>query len=163
HRAVGGLESNAIALMVEPLERRLLLRAEPDGNRLPVLAGLLMAQDDDVAVVDQRVDHRQALDPQRKETVRLAPEQVGADLDLLGRLIQDDVVEDRDRCTGGDLPNDGHPRDVARARAVYQLDAARNVPIAANEIALLQDIEVIIDHARRGHVKLALNFADRRW
>ena len=81
HRHVRRLQTHSFALVVEALERGLPLVLQPDRDRVAVFTRLLLAQDDDVAIVDERINHRVSLDPQRKEPIRASAEHVGSQFD----------------------------------------------------------------------------------
>src|SRR5690606_11987839 len=158
---IRGLQPNAGAFVIEALAGRLLLGSEPHRHRLPVLAGLLMAEDDDVSVVDERVDHRHPLYPQREEPVGARADQIAADVDGLRRLVDHDVIEDWNRLTGGDLPDHRDLNDIAhRYGTVDQFDPARDVAVAADQIPLLQDVEVVVHNTRGRNIKIPLNLAN---
>src|SRR5579884_3612642 len=164
HRHVGRLQADAIALAVEPLQRRLLLVLQPDRDGLTVLARLLAPQKDDIPVVDEGVHHRVALDAQREEIAAAVRHQIAAQLDRLRGVAPFEVAGDGDRETGGDL-TDHRDADnvVVCVRSADQLDAARDIAVAADEAALLEDLEVVIHDARRRDAQLVLDVADRRW
>src|SRR5438105_4583668 len=98
HLAVGGLQPDAIALLIEALEGRGVVLEDGDHD-LPVACGLLGLDDDVIAVVDVVLDHRLPADPEyervvprrelRRKRHRLGPVLVGLDR-LPGRDLADD-------------------------------------------------------------------------
>ena len=84
HGYIRGLKPNAGTFEVDLFERRLFLLSQPDRDRFAVLAGLLPAKQHDVAIVDQGVNHRVSLDPEREEIAAVVWNKIAAQFDHLG-------------------------------------------------------------------------------
>src|SRR6476469_9376728 len=103
HGDIGRLESHAIVLVIELLERRFLFVLEPNGNGVAVFTGLLMAEQDDIPIVDERIDHRMSLDSQCEEIAAAVGNELGAQLDRLAGLGALQMLRQRDWQSGGKL------------------------------------------------------------
>ena len=57
HLGVGGLKPDPIRLSVEALERDFPLGLKPGGDHVAIVGGGHVLEEDDVAVVDEGVDH----------------------------------------------------------------------------------------------------------
>src|SRR6266508_2656169 len=86
HRLVSGLQADTVSLSIEFLQRGFLLILEPRGNHLPVVRGVCGLHQDNIAVVDQGVDHRVALNAQRVDIAPI-PEHIGCHLDRLRAIV----------------------------------------------------------------------------
>ena len=89
--------------------------------------------------------------------------QIGSQLDRFGHVRAFEIARDGNRQTGGNLADhrDGH-HVAATDTSVHQLDAARNLAVAADETASLERFEVVVDDAGRRDVELGLDVTDGR-
>ena len=62
--AVSRLQADHVALAIVPLERGLFLSLEPSNNRGAIVNNRALLDQNDVAVVDEILDHRCALHPE---------------------------------------------------------------------------------------------------
>ena len=124
----------------------------------PSSAGAGRLHDDEVAVVDQRVDHRGALDAQG-EDVLLAARHLVRHLDVFLEVLLAPGLggRHRDRLAGGDLADDRHG---AHARAADELDGARDLTVAADVAEALQRLEVVVDDGGGADAAAVLDVAD---
>src|SRR4051812_26479400 len=77
HRHIRGLETDAAALAVEALQGRLAFGLQPDSDGFAVVRRQLRLEDDEIAVVNERVHHRVPADAEREEAVGTARQHRG--------------------------------------------------------------------------------------
>src|SRR5215212_706910 len=161
HRGVRGLESDPVALSVQPLQgrgaaRRRLLAHQQRYHDVAVLGRLLGTNHHQVAVVDQILDHRLALDLERVAAVRHRPDaHLQEIVVLLHRL---------DRLTSGNPPHDRDP-DGGRSGGRHLPDhaePARDFAVAADQPAPFERPQVVVDHRRRRDADRLPDLADAR-
>src|SRR5579883_754979 len=159
HLAVGRLQPDLVLLAVEPLERRLRVGAagvqQVSHHHVAVLGRGRGLHDHDVAVVDQRVDHRLAAHLQR---VRLAGREVARHRHEF--VLAVDRLDGR---TGGYSPEQRHlPQLAFRLHGRGQAQAARGVADALDVTLLLQDAEVVVHVAGGADAHPAADLPVRR-
>src|SRR5581483_3924634 len=146
HLAVGRLEPYPIALTKVALERRLAVLAcavgEQGNYHVAVVRRLRRADDDQVPIVDEVLDHRLAADAQR---VGILGRKIVTELDHIIR-----IADGLDRCPGGDAPHYRHGVDPP-ARMPFgrggEAQAAAGIRLAHDVALLREDGQMIIDVA----------------
>jgi len=164
---------------VELLEGRRAIIRQPHGHQVAVIAGLLLAQDDDIAVIDQGINHRVALHLQGVDLAEVRPAQHTArhlDHVQVGVIELAEVAARQEhRLAGDNLPDQGDQGHVGRLIGAHGIlgqrhgspppqhaDAARLLPRALQPAGLNQLVEIVIHHRRGSDVTGLTDLADRR-
>src|SRR5439155_3789419 len=138
---VGRLQSHAILLLEEALQRRAVVFEQRDDD-VAVPGGVLLLHDDVVAVVDVVIDHRFAADAQ-DEGLATPARELARDRERF-RLVLHCV----DRLAGGDLPDDRR-RDDPAAESAGDRECAGARGVLGEAAFLLELGEVVVDGRRR--------------